>query len=56
VVTVVELTTLILVAGVPPNVIPVAPVNPIPVNVTDAPPISGPEEGLTVFITTLASI
>ena len=35
------------VAGAEPNLTAVAPVKPVPVTVTDVPPVVGPEEGLT---------
>ena len=43
----VELTTVTAVAAVPPMVTAVAPVKPVPVMVTDCPPASGPNDGLT---------
>nr|WP_169725630.1 hypothetical protein [Leifsonia xyli] len=42
---VVSLTTVMFVAGVPPTVTLVAPVNPVPVIVTAVPPVSGPCAG-----------
>jgi hypothetical protein len=43
----VELTTVRLVTVAPPIVTAVAPVKPVPVIVTDCPPASGPDDGLT---------
>jgi hypothetical protein len=40
------LTTVYVVAAVPPNVTDVAPVNPVPVIVTLVPPARGPNVGL----------
>ena len=44
---VVAFTTVTAVAAVPPMVTVVAPVKPVPVIVTDCPPASGPDDGLT---------
>jgi len=43
---VVAFTTVTAVAAVPPIETAVAPVNPVPVMVTDCPPASGPDDGL----------
>ena len=48
-VTVKESTTLTLVAATPPNVMLVAPVNPVPVKVKPVPPDAGPDVGLMVL-------
>ena len=40
----------VIVAGVPPNVTDVAPARFVPVMVTDAPPLVGPDDGDTVLI------
>ena len=45
-----ELFTVKLVAGVPPKLTPVAPVNPVPVIVIVVPPVAGPETGDTAVI------
>ncbi len=44
-VTVVELSTLTLVAAIPPKVTVVAPVKPVPVKVTPVPPEAAPDVG-----------
>ena len=43
---VVAFTTVTAVAAMPPIETAVAPVNPVPVMVTDCPPASGPDDGL----------
>ena len=43
--------TLKLVATTPPNATLVAPVNPLPVTVTDVPPAGGPDDGAIRAIT-----
>ena len=43
-------TTLKLVATTPPNATRVAPVNPVPVTVTDVPPADGPDDGAIAVI------
>ena len=45
----VALTTVTFEAVAPPIVTAVAPVKPVPVRVTDCPPASGPDDGLTVL-------
>ncbi len=42
----VDETTVTLVAAVPPIVTPVAPAKPVPVIVTDVPPVVGPDDGV----------
>ena len=44
----VALLTVKLVAAVPPKLTALAPVNPVPVIVTDVPPVDGPLSGLTL--------